>query len=143
MYISLTCVLYFFFKDEPPIQLENKEAERITPSENKSLGFGLFGGVSNFTRLVETTGTSLFATGLDTLESIGKKTIDVLQQTDPGFKKTRATLVNPLAGTSQEKVCLSQVNANTFAPPFGILQIVLFFCLDFERGKGQQRIQNM
>jgi len=69
------------------------------------------GGVSNITRFVESTGSSFFSTGLGTLEAIGKKTIDVLQQTDPGLKRTKAALANPLQA-NQDRPCLSQVFEN-------------------------------
>ena len=86
-----------------------KETER---QEEKTAGFSqLMGGVSNITRFVESTGSSLFSTGLGTLEAIGKKTIDVLQQTDPGLKRTKAALGNPLQA-NQDLPCLSQVFEN-------------------------------
>jgi len=47
-------------------------------------------GVSSITRLVETTGSKVLTGGLDTLETIGKKTMEVLQEGDPGLKKKRA-----------------------------------------------------
>ena len=63
-------------------------------SEGKSSGlFGfsnLMSGVSSITRLVETTGSKVLTGGLDTLETIGKKTMEVLQEGDPGLKKKRA-----------------------------------------------------
>ncbi|XP_026745052.1 protein FAM114A2 [Trichoplusia ni] len=49
----------------------------------------LFSGVSKF---VETTGTKVISGGLDTLETIGKKTMEVLQDGDPGLAKKRALL---------------------------------------------------
>jgi hypothetical protein len=58
-------------------------------------------GVSSITRLVETTGSKVLTGGLDTLETIGKKTMEVLQEGDPGLKKKRALF--------SEKTVLSQV----------------------------------
>ena len=73
------------------------------------LGFSqLVGGVSNLTRFVENTGSIVFSSGLDTLELIGKKTYTALQQSDPGFKKTKAVLSNPIHG-SNDTPSLSQV----------------------------------
>lgn len=87
----------------------DKAAVEPQEADQKPLGFSqLIGGVGNLTRLVESTGSSLFSTGLDTLESIGKKTITVLQQTDPGLKLTKAVLSNPLQ-VPQDRPCLSQV----------------------------------
>lgn len=70
-------------------------------------------GVSHLTKLVESTGTKVISGGLDTLESIGKKTMQVLQEGDPGLKKKRAFLK-----IEQDKPVLSQVfmifNNNSF-----------------------------
>lgn len=62
---------------------------------------GLLGLVSGVTQV---TGKVL-STGLDTLEVIGKKTMEVLQEGDPGLKKKRALLL----GGNDDTVILSQV----------------------------------
>lgn len=49
-------------------------------------------------------GSSVINRGLDTLETLGKKTMDVLQEGDPGLKKKRALLF-----ADQDKPVLSQV----------------------------------
>lgn len=60
-----------------------------------SFGFNdLISGVSSITRLVESTGTKVITGGLGTLETIGKKTMEVLQEGDPGLKKKRAFFLN-------------------------------------------------
>lgn len=83
--------------------------DRQDDSEGSSIGFSqLVGGVSNLTRFVENTGSIVFSSGLDTLELIGKKTYTALQQSDPGFKKTKAVLSNPIHG-SNDTPSLSQV----------------------------------
>ncbi|XP_068623087.1 protein FAM114A2 [Battus philenor] len=61
--------------------------------------------ISGVTKFVETTGTKVLAGGLDTLETIGKKTMEVLQDGDPGLAKKRAML----GLDSAEKPVLSQV----------------------------------
>ncbi|KAK9738317.1 Protein of unknown function (DUF719) [Popillia japonica] len=66
-------------------------ADDVT-EEKPILGFGLGNLVQGVTKLVETTGTKVIAGGLDTLETIGKKTMEVLQENDPGLKKKRAFL---------------------------------------------------
>ncbi|KAB0798936.1 hypothetical protein PPYR_06816 [Photinus pyralis] len=72
------------------------DAEITEPSTNSStnlFGFGnLVSGVTQITKLVETTGNKVILGGLDTLETIGKKTMQVLQEGDPGLKKKRALL---------------------------------------------------
>nr|CAD7261612.1 unnamed protein product [Timema shepardi] len=62
----------------------------------------LMSGMSSITKLVETTGTKVITGGLDTLETIGKKTMEVLQEGDPGLKRKRALF--------SDKVELSQVS---------------------------------
>ncbi|KAK5644006.1 hypothetical protein RI129_007851 [Pyrocoelia pectoralis] len=76
-----------------------------TQSTTNLFGFGnLVSGVTQITKLVETTGNKVILGGLDTLESIGKKTMQVLQEGDPGFKKKRALL-----NIEGEKPVLSQI----------------------------------
>ncbi|XP_033333546.2 protein FAM114A2 [Megalopta genalis] len=60
-----------------------------------SFGFGnLLSGVSSITKLVESTGSKVMSGGLGTLEAIGKKTMEVLQEGDPGLKKKRAIFIS-------------------------------------------------
>lgn len=78
------------------------EEEKVeTPSQDNqdqqgsSFGFGNFMyGVSSITKLVESTGSKVINGGLETLETIGKKTMEVLQDGDPGLKKKRAFFMN-------------------------------------------------
>ncbi|XP_069680460.1 protein FAM114A2 isoform X2 [Periplaneta americana] len=80
-----------------------REEEQKSEAETSGLfGFGhLMSGVSSITKLVETTGSKVLTGGLDTLETIGKKTMEVLQEGDPGLKKKRALF--------SDKIVLSQV----------------------------------
>ncbi|KAF5305931.1 hypothetical protein FQR65_LT07542 [Abscondita terminalis] len=74
---------------------EKLKTEEDSYSEPSNLSFGfsnLVSGVTHITKLVETTGNKVVKGGLDTLETIGKKTMEVLQEGDPGFKKKRAFL---------------------------------------------------
>lgn len=68
----------------------------------------MISGVSSITKLVESTGkeftNKVMTGGLDTLEAIGKKTMEVLQDGDPGLKKKRAFFMN-----ESEKPNLSQI----------------------------------
>lgn len=101
-----------FAADEKHIEVKEqlpKQPEPKQHTEDKPAGFSQLFGVSNITKFVESTGSSIFSTGLDTLELLGKKTINVLQQSDPGLKRTKAVLANPLHG-SQDRPCLSQVH---------------------------------
>ncbi|CAK9813169.1 Protein FAM114A2 [Anthophora plagiata] len=82
-----------------------KEDKQEQSKEQSSFGFGnLISGVSSITKLVESTGSKVMSGGLDTLEAIGKKTMEVLQEGDPGLKKKRALLFN-----ETDKPNLSQI----------------------------------
>lgn len=75
-----------------------------SPSES-ILGTNYFlSNVSQITKIVETTGNKIINGGLDTLETVGKKTLEVLQEGDPGFRKKRAIFFQ-----NTEKFNLSQV----------------------------------
>ncbi|XP_045406484.1 protein NOXP20 isoform X3 [Lemur catta] len=50
---------------------------------------GSQGMLSAITNVVQNTGKSVLAGGLDALEFIGKKTMNVLAESDPGFKRTK------------------------------------------------------
>lgn len=72
-------------------ELQHEEEQKCEAESSGLFGFGhLMSGVSSITRLVETTGSRVLTGGLDTLETIGKKTMEVLQEGDPGLKKKRA-----------------------------------------------------
>ncbi|XP_070768524.1 protein NOXP20 [Enoplosus armatus] len=60
-------------------------------------GRGVF---STITHAVQNTGKSVISGGLDALEFIGKKTMTVLAESDPGFKKTK-TLMQKTVSLSQ------------------------------------------
>ncbi|KAA8594851.1 hypothetical protein FQN60_011986 [Etheostoma spectabile] len=62
-------------------------------------GRGVF---STITHAVQNTGKSVISGGLDALEFIGKKTMTVLAETDPGFKKTK-TLMQKTVSLSQAR----------------------------------------
>jgi hypothetical protein len=63
-------------------------------------------GVSSITRLVETTGNRVLTGGLDTLETIGKKTMEVLQEGDPGLKKKRALFADRIVLSQVLHICV-------------------------------------
>ena len=60
--------------------------------------------MSSISKLVESTSSKVISGGLDTLETIGKKTMEVLQEGDPGLRNKRAFLLN-----DADKPILSQV----------------------------------
>lgn len=84
------------------LQSEDKSAESQSQDGAGLFGFSrVFSGVSSITKLVESTGSKVITGGLDTLETIGKKTMEVLQEGDPGLRKKREIFT--------EKIILSQV----------------------------------
>ncbi|XP_054635214.1 protein NOXP20 [Dunckerocampus dactyliophorus] len=83
------------WEDKPggeSVELAESE-EAITTVTNR----GVFSAISN---VVQNTGKSVISGGLDALEFIGKKTMTVLAESDPGFKKTK-TLMQKTASLSQ------------------------------------------
>uniref|UniRef100_A0A452HID7 Uncharacterized protein n=1 Tax=Gopherus agassizii TaxID=38772 RepID=A0A452HID7_9SAUR len=58
----------------------------ISASSSSSESRGM---LSTITNAVQNTGKSVLTGGLDALEFIGKKTMNVLAESDPGFKKTK------------------------------------------------------
>ncbi|KAG5285023.1 hypothetical protein AALO_G00033190 [Alosa alosa] len=54
---------------------------------------GALGMLSSLTSVVQNTGKTVITGGLDALEFIGKKTMDVIAEGDPGFKKTKGLMI--------------------------------------------------
>uniref|UniRef100_UPI00398EC23B protein NOXP20 isoform X2 n=1 Tax=Pristiophorus japonicus TaxID=55135 RepID=UPI00398EC23B len=69
----------------------------IPPSSPTAGSRGMLSTISN---VVQNTGKSVITGGLDALEFIGKKTMNVLAESDPGFKKTKI-LIHRTATLSQ------------------------------------------
>ncbi|KAM6150633.1 protein FAM114A2 [Erethizon dorsatum] len=68
------------------------EETNARQNENSSLVAGPFGVFSTISTAVQSTGKSVIAGGLDALEFIGKKTMDVIAEGDPGFKRTKGLM---------------------------------------------------
>ncbi|XP_061566719.1 protein NOXP20 isoform X2 [Cololabis saira] len=81
---------------------EGGEADPSTSGETSSgnAASPSRGVFSTITHAVQNTGKSVISGGLDALEFIGKKTMTVLAESDPGFKKTK-TLILKTATLSQ------------------------------------------
>ncbi|XP_048399209.2 protein FAM114A2 isoform X2 [Stegostoma tigrinum] len=67
---------------------KSPKAESVTSSSSS----GAFGMFSTITSAVRSTGKSVLSGSLDALEFIGKKTMDVIAEGDPGFKKTKGLM---------------------------------------------------
>ncbi|XP_065347384.1 protein FAM114A2 [Cloeon dipterum] len=76
-----------------PLINPNEEEKTADGGDQTNISFPLgswISGVSQLGKIVESTGSKVISGGLDTLENIGKKTMQVLQDGDPGLKKKRA-----------------------------------------------------
>ncbi|XP_027246535.1 protein NOXP20 isoform X2 [Cricetulus griseus] len=92
-----------------PTDAENGFSENVTPDQDPAGGphtspppgaAGSRGMLSALTNVVQNTGKSVLSGGLDALEFIGKKTMNVLAESDPGFKRTK-TLMERTVSLSQ------------------------------------------
>ncbi|XP_077182595.1 protein FAM114A2 [Paroedura picta] len=62
------------------------------PENPSSVSSGAFGMFSTISAAVQNTGKTVISGSLDALEFIGKKTMDVIAESDPGFKKTKGLM---------------------------------------------------
>ncbi|XP_038647342.1 protein NOXP20-like isoform X2 [Scyliorhinus canicula] len=76
---------------------EETHSEDVPPSSPTTGSRGMLSTISN---VVQSTGKTVITGGLDALEFIGKKTMNVLAESDPGFKKTKI-LIHRTATLSQ------------------------------------------
>lgn len=81
-------------------QTDAAPAPSPTESSPTSPSSGSRGVLSAITNAVQNTGKSVLTGGLDALEFIGKKTMNVLAESDPGFKRTK-TLMERTVSLSQ------------------------------------------
>ncbi|XP_061596572.1 protein FAM114A2 [Cololabis saira] len=76
-------------QDSLPADEGSHEADRADGSSAVGSAMGM---LSSLTSVVQTTGKTVITGGLDALEFIGKKTMDVIAEGDPGFKKTKGLM---------------------------------------------------
>uniref|UniRef100_A0A672JF48 Family with sequence similarity 114 member A1 n=1 Tax=Salarias fasciatus TaxID=181472 RepID=A0A672JF48_SALFA len=107
---------------------EIQETGASVPAESSSPNAAGRGVFSTITHAVSEPGKSVITGGLDALEFIGKKTMTVLAESDPGFKKTK-TLMQKTASLSQmlkeakekERARLSSQSVSAPTAHYGIL----------------------
>ncbi|XP_014907619.1 protein FAM114A2 [Poecilia latipinna] len=87
-------------EEEEKQQGEGSSETEKSATEGSSPVGSAMGMFSSLTSVVQTTGKTVITGGLDALEFIGKKTMDVIAEGDPGFKKTKG-LMNRNASLSQ------------------------------------------
>ncbi|XP_054021686.1 protein NOXP20 isoform X2 [Dryobates pubescens] len=73
--------------------LEQSSSENIPASPSS----GSRGVLSAITNAVQNTGKSVLSGGLDALEFIGKTTMNVLAESDPGFKRTKTLMARTVS----------------------------------------------
>lgn len=71
---------------EPSAEADGASGEAASPVS------GALGMLSSLSSVVQNTGKTVITGGLDALEFIGKKTMDVIAEGDPGFKKTKGLI---------------------------------------------------
>ncbi|XP_070773330.1 protein FAM114A2 [Enoplosus armatus] len=80
------------------VEEEQKEQGEASSETDKAAGDGsavvgsAMGMLTSLTSVVQSTGKTMITGGLDALEFIGKKTMDVIAEGDPGFKKTKGLM---------------------------------------------------
>lgn len=81
------------------VEEEQKDGGESSSETDKAAGDGsvamgsAMGMLSSLTSVVQSTGKTVITGGLDALEFIGKKTMDVIAEGDPGFKKTKGLMI--------------------------------------------------
>ncbi|KAM4038945.1 protein FAM114A2 [Anomaloglossus baeobatrachus] len=82
------------FRDRTEFTEDAGAGENSEPkgAEGSSPITGALGFFSSISTAVQSTGKTVLTGGLDALEFIGKKTMDVIAEGDPGFKKTKGLM---------------------------------------------------
>uniref|UniRef100_A0A8C3JE32 Family with sequence similarity 114 member A1 n=1 Tax=Calidris pygmaea TaxID=425635 RepID=A0A8C3JE32_9CHAR len=84
--------LLFFLFLEAEDSLDQSSSENIPSPSSGSRGM-----LSAITNAVQNTGKSVLSGGLDALEFIGKTTMNVLAESDPGFKRTKTLMARTVS----------------------------------------------
>ncbi|XP_040443328.1 protein NOXP20 isoform X1 [Falco naumanni] len=83
--------------ETPIIQAEDSLDQSSSENTPSSPSSGSRGMLSAFTHAVQNTGKSVLSGGLDALEFIGKTTMNVLAESDPGFKRTKTLMARTVS----------------------------------------------
>ncbi|NXF06701.1 NXP20 protein, partial [Smithornis capensis] len=83
--------------EAPITQAEDSLAQSSSENIPSSPSPGSHGVLSAITNAVQNTGKSVLSGGLDALEFIGKKTMNVLAESDPGFKRTKTLMARTVS----------------------------------------------
>ncbi|NWU43546.1 NXP20 protein, partial [Hylia prasina] len=83
--------------ETPVTQAENSLDQSSSENIPSSPSSGSRGMLSAITSAVQNTGKSVLSGGLDALEFIGKTTMNVLAESDPGFKRTKTLMARTVS----------------------------------------------
>ncbi|KAF1543070.1 Protein NOXP20, partial [Eudyptes schlegeli] len=83
--------------ETPIIQAEDYLDQSCSENIPSSPSSGSRGMLSAITNAVQNTGKSVLSGGLDALEFIGKTTMNVLAESDPGFKRTKTLMARTVS----------------------------------------------
>ncbi|NXF19706.1 NXP20 protein, partial [Rhodinocichla rosea] len=83
--------------ETPVTQAEDSLAQSSSENIPSSPSSGSRGMLSAITSAVQNTGKSVLSGGLDALEFIGKTTMNVLAESDPGFKRTKTLMARTVS----------------------------------------------
>lgn len=101
---------------EVSAEAQRAAGEPGAQEDGASPAAGPFGMFATLSTAVQSTGRSVISGGLDALEFIGKKTMDVIAEGDPGFKRTkglmyRSATLSQVLREAKEKEELSSASA--------------------------------
>uniref|UniRef100_A0A8C4R4Y9 Family with sequence similarity 114 member A2 n=1 Tax=Eptatretus burgeri TaxID=7764 RepID=A0A8C4R4Y9_EPTBU len=123
-------------EEDPVVKEEGVEVEGDEKAFSHGGAFGMLGKLggmtaSSITSIVQNTSKTVITGGLDALELIGKKTMDILAEGDPGFKRTKGLIhrTNTLSqvlreAKEKEEQRLAQQDEDSLAAPkahYGLL----------------------
>ncbi|NXO73885.1 NXP20 protein, partial [Phainopepla nitens] len=83
--------------ETPVTQAEDSVDQSSSENIPSSPSSGSRGMLSTITSAVQNTGKSVLSGGLDALEFIGKTTMNVLAESDPGFKRTKTLMARTVS----------------------------------------------
>ncbi|NWT11104.1 NXP20 protein, partial [Vireo altiloquus] len=83
--------------ETPVTQAEDSLDQSLSENIPSSPSSGSRGMLSAITNAVQNTGKSVLSGGLDALEFIGKTTMNVLAESDPGFKRTKTLMARTVS----------------------------------------------
>ncbi|XP_078371536.1 protein FAM114A2-like isoform X2 [Oculina patagonica] len=121
---------------------EETPVEKKGENESEAAGDSFFTGfgVTSLTSVVQSTGKGLVSGGLDALELIGKKTMNVLAEGDPGLRHKREQLAGKGPSLSQILKEAKEVTEQKAAPAEGTTPTTDLFS-EFDKFQGLAHLE--